>query len=60
MISLRERLKLNIEASAFNILNHPNLAAPISVLSDVRFGQIVASRAGSTPRQLQLGIRLAF
>ena len=57
---LKERLKLNLEASAFNILNHPNLAAPVAVLSDVRFGQIVASRAGSTPRQLQLGVRLAF
>jgi Carboxypeptidase regulatory-like domain len=58
--AIRERLKMSIEASAFNILNHPNFAAPVAVLSDVRFGTIVASRSGSSPRQLQLGLRLSF
>jgi hypothetical protein len=57
---VRENLRLSFEGSAFNVFNHPNFAAPVAVLSDIRFGQIVASRAGSSPRQLQLGVRLAF
>jgi hypothetical protein len=56
----QERVKVSLEASAFNILNHPNFAAPVAVMSDVRFGTIVASRSGSSPRQLQLGLRLVF
>ena len=56
----RERWRLFIEASAFNIFNHANLAAPVAVLSDSRFGQIINSRSGTGPRQLQLGMRLSF
>ena len=58
--AIGDRAKLDLEGSAFNILNHPNFAKPIAVLSDVRFGQIISSRSGSSPRQIQLGLRLGF
>jgi len=58
--AIGDRAKLDLEGSAFNILNHPNFAKPIAVLSDVRFGQIIGSRSGSSPRQMQSGLRLGF
>lgn len=55
-----ERIYLQAEINAFNIFNRTNFAAPIANLSDARFGQIVQTRAGTTPRQLQLGLKLNF
>lgn len=58
--SLAESLELGVEANVFNIFNHANLAAPISTLSDARFGVITATRRGYNPRQIQFGVRLQF
>jgi hypothetical protein len=46
--------------NAFNVFNHANLAAPVANLGDTRFGQIVSTRAGTNPRQIQLGVRATF
>ncbi len=55
-----ERVNLNLEINAFNVFNTVNFAAPVSVLSAANFGQVTAIRNGTTPRQLQLGVKLSF
>jgi hypothetical protein len=62
---LTERVALGLEVNAFNVFNNVNLAAPVSTLSDARFGQITSTLAGShgssaNPRQLQVGLRVRF
>lgn len=59
-IRFGERINLRLEANAFNIFNTPQFAAPISSLSNPRFGQITATRVGFNPRQIQLGVKLSF
>jgi hypothetical protein len=58
--AITSRVHLSVEVNAFNLFNRANLGAPIATLSDARFGQIVATAAGTTPRQLQLGAKLSF
>lgn len=58
--SLAGRMQLSIELNAFNVFNNVNLAAPIATLSDARFGRIVATAAGTNPRQIQLGAKVTF
>ena len=69
-IQLMERLKLQFRAEFFNILNHPNLAAP-NFLNDTNnsisdgAGKAIGSagQIGSTStssRQIQLGLKLIF
>jgi hypothetical protein len=55
-----ERIRLGFEANFFNIFNHAILGPPIAVLSDARFGRITGTLPGSNPRQIQLGLKLAF
>ena len=55
-----ERINLGLEINAFNIFNQVNFAAPVSVLSAANFGQVTSTRAGTNPRQLQLGVKLSF
>jgi TonB dependent receptor len=65
-ISLRKqvpvpsRALLSVEVNAFNVFNWANFAAPIEVLSDARFGQVIRSNPTSNPRQIQFGARLTF
>jgi hypothetical protein len=59
-ISLAGRTALQLEANVFNVFNRAQLAAPVAVLSDPRFGQITSTLAGTTPRQMQFGARLTF
>jgi hypothetical protein len=58
--ALTDRVQLSIELNAFNVFNTVNLGPPIATLSDARFGRIVATAAGTNPRQLQLGAKLSF
>jgi hypothetical protein len=70
---LTERLRLQFRAEFFNIFNHENLFFPNSMLfsappandlnREVRnasAGRITASNPGSTPRQIQFGVKLNF
>lgn len=59
-VSLSRGTQLALELNAFNVFNHVNLAAPIEVLSDARFGRVLRTRVGSNPRQLQFGVKLTF
>lgn len=55
---IRERLKLDLRAEAFNVTNTPVFGVPISSLSSPTFGKVLG--LGNSPRQLQLGARIQF
>ncbi len=69
-IQLMERLKLQFRAEFFNILNHPNLAAPNflneannSISDGTGFATGTAGQIGTTStlsRQIQLGLKLIW
>lgn len=42
--SLTERVRIKIEGSFTNILNHPNLADPVAAIDNNSFGQITSAR----------------
>jgi Carboxypeptidase regulatory-like domain len=59
-LQLSSRARLSLEINAFNLFNRTNFGAPIATLSDARFGRIVSTAVGTTPRQIQLGARVSF
>lgn len=59
-LALSSRIRLSVEANAFNLFNRANFANPIATLSDVRFGRSIATAPGTNPRQIQLGVKLQF
>lgn len=58
--AIRENINLGFEANFFNIFNRANFDAPINTLTDPLFGQIVNTLVGTSPRQIQFGLKLAF
>jgi hypothetical protein len=69
--SIRERLKLQFRAEAFNVFNHPNFGTINSTFGQETFGQASATLANSLgilsplyqqggPRSLQFALRLMF
>ena len=58
MARLREGMRLEFRAEAFNAFNHPQFAGPDSDVSSGNFGQI--SSLVAPPRQMQLGLKLYF
>jgi hypothetical protein len=58
--SLAEGCRLNLEFNAFNVFNNVLFGAPVSTVSDARFGLLTSTLANSNPRQLQLGAKLTF
>jgi hypothetical protein len=56
---LREKLRLQARMEAYNVLNHFNLNNPNTAFGQATFGQ-VTSKSNSSPRNLQLGLRLTF
>ena len=53
-----ERTALQLQANAFNLLNHPNFGLPSNNISSSQFGRSTATVG--TPRVIQLAIRLDF
>ena len=47
--AITERLKIKIEGSFTNVLNHVNLADPVNAIDNSSFGQITSARGGTTP-----------
>jgi len=50
---------LQARAEARNLLNHPNLGNPGTVLGSQTFG-VISDTSTNPMRQLQLGLRLLF
>lgn len=62
--SFRERFRVQFRAEFFNVLNHPNFAAPnflndANNSSDTSNAGVIGSTS-SAPRQIQLGLKLVF
>ncbi len=57
---LEKTAQLQFRAESFNVTNTPTLANPDGVLGDPSFGQISATRNGSTPRELQFALKILF
>lgn len=57
---ITERVRMVFEANLFNAFNLVNFRAPTSDLSSALFGRTTGSAATTTPRQLQLGLKLSF
>jgi hypothetical protein len=63
---ITERFKLQFRAEIFNIFNHENFGLPnTNVFSasgnyNASAGTITGSNAGTTPRQIQFGLKLTF
>ena len=60
-----ERFQLHFRTDIFNILNHPQYAAPASDVSAKGFGQIASTInigpvGTGTARQVQFAVRLGF
>ncbi|MCU1325674.1 MAG: TonB-dependent receptor plug [Bryobacterales bacterium] len=57
---ITEEVNLGFSANFFNVLNHAVLGPPIAVQTDARFGKVTSTLNGTTPRQIQLSLRLGF
>jgi hypothetical protein len=68
---IREKLKLQFRAEAFNIFNHPNFGAIDSFFGDPTFGQALGTLANSLgilsplyqmggPRSMQFALKAIF
>jgi len=54
---IREGLRLELRAEAFNIANHPNYSVIGRILNDPTFGRVLSQL---DPRQLQFGAKVVF
>jgi len=57
---ITETANLRFEANFFNVFNNPALSSPSASVASALFGRITSTVFGSTPRQIQFGLRLAF
>ncbi|MBI1956340.1 MAG: hypothetical protein HYS38_08105 [Acidobacteria bacterium] len=60
--ALRETMKLQFRAEAFNILNHPNFGTPAATVGSFGFGTISSTTFGDLgmSRNIQLALKLNF
>jgi hypothetical protein len=56
---IKEKVRLQARMEAYNVMNHFNLNNPNTTFGQATFGQ-VTSKSNSSPRNLQLGLRLTF
>ena len=56
--SLREGMRLEFRAEAFNVFNHPQFQGPNTTVGDSNFGVITSTV--NNPRELQLALKLYF
>jgi hypothetical protein len=56
--AMKEGSFLEFRAEAFNALNHPQFAAPNTVVGAGQFGKVTSQ--ANQPRQVQLGLKLYF
>ena len=54
-IMLREKLRLQLRAEFYNLLNHPNFRNPNTTIGNVNYGKITADNG---PRNIELAVRL--
>ncbi|MGB6690770.1 MAG: carboxypeptidase regulatory-like domain-containing protein [Terracidiphilus sp.] len=57
---IRESLSLDFRLEAFNVLNHPDFAAPDAKLTDSTFGQISGTATGNSARVFQGCMKIVF
>ncbi|MDQ3667903.1 MAG: TonB-dependent receptor [Acidobacteriota bacterium] len=57
LVSLGERLRVQLRAEAFNLTNHTNYGRPVSNAQSPLFGQVTSSKAA---RIMQFGIKFIF
>ena len=59
-LPIRESVRLQFRAEAFNLTNTPNFAQPNTSLGSPMFGEITSTAPFSNPRLLQFALRLTF
>jgi hypothetical protein len=57
---VHDALSLQFRAEAFNLTNTPSFSFPNVSMGNAAFGQLSATSAGATPRQMQFALRLTF
>ena len=58
--SLREKVKLQFRAEAFNCTNTPTFGTPGLDINSATFGVVTATAFNPKPREVQLALRLLF
>ena len=56
--TIREEMRFELRAEAFNVFNHPQFGIPNASIGNAQVG-VITSTVGN-PRQLQLGLRFQF
>ena len=57
VVSINERIKLEIRGEAFSVLNNPHWSNPDTTVSDANYGYVTGAGGG---RGMQLGSKITF
>ena len=58
--AIREGMKLQFRAEAFNFTNTPTFGEPGRTINSATFGVVTAQAFNPKPREVQLALRLTF